>query len=356
MATARAPRARSALTCAAAGVVLTLAGCGGSTADGGDEDAAATSSGAASSASAEPQALPEAEDITTLDVLTLEGRPFADFALTVDDVVWVSGIDPGIVGYDAASGKQRVQVETDEVWLALEAGHGALWAAETTDGQYPDKLLRIDPETGEVTHRVDAPEPGLKPESSLAVTDEAVWGLVGQFEDPADRTLASFDPATGEPTGSLPAPEGASSVRGGHGSLWVSVSDGTVVRIDPADGAVQATIPTGRGSGFLTVSEDAVWVLNALDGTVSRIDPATDETVATVTVTDGSVQGGDIAAGDGSVWARTTGELAVQIDAATDEVVRVLGPAAGSGSVAVTDGAVWITAHDTFEVHRVPTG
>jgi virginiamycin B lyase len=96
MATARAPRARSALICAA-GVVL-LVGCGGSTADGGDEDAAATSSGSPSSASAQPQPLPEAEDITSLDALTLEARPFADFALTVDDTVWVSGVDPGIVG------------------------------------------------------------------------------------------------------------------------------------------------------------------------------------------------------------------------------------------------------------------
>jgi hypothetical protein len=41
---------------------------------------------------------------------------------------------------------------------------------------------------------------------------------------------------------------------------------------------------------------------------------------------------------------------------ATDEVVRVLGPAAGSGSIAVTPDAVWITAHDVLEVYRVPTG
>jgi YVTN family beta-propeller protein len=332
-------------------VALTTAGgCGAESDDGDSADAAPATTSAAA-----PTGLPEAEDVSSLDALTFTARPFPDFALTVDDVVWISGIDPGIVGYDAQTGEERATVETSDVYLAMEAGHGALWAAEASDGQYPDTLLRIDPASGTVTHRVPAPEPGLKPESSLAVTEDAVWGLIGQYEDPSDRALASFDPATGKVLDTVPAPPGANSVRGGHGSLWVSTGGGSVVRLDPADGSEQATIGTGQGSGFLTVSEDAVWVLDAVDGTVSRIDPATDEVVATIDVSDGPISGGDIAAGDGSVWVRTTEELAVQIDAATNEVVRVLGPQAGSGSVAITDGAVWITAHDTFEVHRVPT-
>jgi hypothetical protein len=73
-------------------------------------------------------------------------------------------------------------------------------------------------------------------------------------------------------------------------------------------------------------------------------------------VSSGFVSGGDIAAGGGSVWVRPTHELAVQVDAGTGRVVRVLGPPDGSGSIAVTDGAVWITAHDSVSVHRVPLG
>jgi virginiamycin B lyase len=96
--------------------------------------------------------------------------------------------------------------------------------------------------------------------------------------------------------------------------------------------------------------------MNQDDGTVSRIDPDTDTVVATVKVSDGRIPGGDIAAGDGAVWVRSESELATAIDVATDEVVRVLGPAAGSGSIAVTPNAVWITAHDVLEIYRVPTG
>ncbi|SDY61595.1 hypothetical protein SAMN05660209_03269 [Geodermatophilus africanus] len=327
-------------------LVLLLTACGA-------DDGGSASGGTAGTSTAPPAELPEAEDISGLPG-AIPGEPFPDFALARDGVVWISGVQPGIVGYDGATGEQRAAVETSDVMLAMDAGFGALWAVEASDGQYPDTVLRIDPATGQVTARIPAPEPGVLPESSLAVTDDAVWALTGQFEDPEDRSLAAVDPTAGTVRDVFPAPPGAAAVRGGFGSLWISVADGSVVRVDPADGSTQATIDTGRGSRFLTVTDDAVWVLNNLDGTVSRIDPDTDDVVATVTVSAGSVQGGDIAAGDGSVWARTTEELATEVDAQTNEVLRVLGPPAGSGSVAVAGGMVWLTAHDVRTTYRVP--
>ncbi len=137
--------------------------------------------------------------------------------------------------------------------------------------------------------------------------------------------------------------------------MWITNGVG-VVRIDPADLSTQATIATGRGAGALTVTEDAVWVLNTLDGTVSRIDPRQNAVVATMAVSDGPVARGDIAAGEGSVWVRTSRELASEIDEATNAVVRVLEPAQQqSGSVAVADGTVWITTQVGHTIHRVPT-
>ena len=337
---------RTRIGAAVGGVlVLVLTACGA-----GGGSAAAGTTGPSTTA---PVELPEAEDVTDLPG-AIPGEPFPDFALALDDVVWISGVDPGIVGYDAATGEQRAAVETSDVMLAMDAGFGALWAVEASDGQYPDTVLRIDPVAGEVTARIPAPEPGVLPESSLAVTDDAVWALTGQFEDPQDRSLTAFDPAGGTVRDVFPAPSGAAAVRGGFGSLWISVEDGSVVRVDPADGSTQATVATGAGSRFLTVTDDAVWVLNNVDGTASRIDPATDEVVATVTLSAGSIEGGDIAAGEGSVWARTTEELATEVDLETNEAVRVLGPPSGSGSVAVAGGMVWLTAHDIRTTYRVP--
>jgi YVTN family beta-propeller protein len=271
--------------------------------------------------------------------------------LAVDDTVWVSGVEPGIVGYDAVTGEVRVGVATGDVPLAMEQGFGSVWAGEGTGATFAT-LVRIDPVSGTVTARIPLPDPGLRPESSLAVTEDAVWALV----DGADsRLLVAVDPATSSVRTTFPAPPSAEALRGGFGSLWVATSHQSVVRVDPADGSTQATVDTGSGSRFMAVGDDAVWVMNQDDGTVSRIDPETDTVVATVQVSEGRIRGGDIAVGDDAVWIRTGTELATAVDPETNEVVRVLGPAAGSGSIAVTDGAVWLTAHDDFVIHRVPT-
>jgi virginiamycin B lyase len=323
-------------------------GCGG---DDGDS-ASASSSTSASSTSAAP--LPEAEEVATLGALTISARPFPDFMLAVDQTVWVSGVEPGIVGYDATTGDVRAQVPTQEVPLAMEQGFGAVWAGEGT-GDLFATLVRIDTASGTAIARIPLPEPGLRPESSLAVTDDAVWALV-DADTADDRLLVAVDPATNTVRDTFPAPRAAEALRGGFGSLWVATSQQSVVRVDPTDGSTEATVETGFGSRFMAVGDDAVWVMNQDDGTVSRIDPETDSVVAAVQASEGRIPGGDIAFGDGAVWVRTESELATAVDPETNEVTRVLGPAAGSGSIAVTDGAVWLTAHDDFVIQRVPTG
>jgi virginiamycin B lyase len=296
--------------------------------------------------------LPPSEDIATLDVQSIEARPFPDFALTVRDTVWVSGVEPGIVGYDDATGQPRASASTQAVPLAMEQGFDSLWAGEQS-GVAIGTVVRIDVRDGAAQARIPVPSPGLRPESSLAVTDEAVWGLVAG-PDANSRRLLSIDPATDTVRGTFPAPRAAQALRGGFGSLWVTTSNESVVRVDPAGGSTLATVATGSGSRFMTVGHDAVWVMNQNDGTVSRIDPDTETVVATVRVSAGPICGGDVAVGADAVWVRTGIELATAIDPTSNKVVRVLGPAAGSGSIAVTDGAVWITAHDVFAIHRVP--
>jgi virginiamycin B lyase len=325
---------------------VVLGGCGSEGAP--PRGAAATS---ATTASAAP--LPPSQDITALGALTIEAQPHPDFALAVDGTVWVSGVEPGIVGYDATTGAVRATVGTGPIPLAMEQGFGSLWAGEGSGGMV-GTVLRIDPGDGAVGARVPMPDPGLRAESSLAVTADAVWALV-DGNDADSLLLVSIDPTTDTVRDTFPAPPAAEAVRGGFGSLWVATSRQAVVRVDPADGSIQATVETGFGSRFMAVGDDAVWVMNQDDGTVSRIDPATNAVVATVQVSNERIPGGDIAVGDDAVWVRTEAELATAVDPATDEVVRVLAPAAGSGSIAVTPGAVWITAHDTRQVHRVPT-
>ena len=67
---------------------------------------------------------------TTLDELGAESitvEPFADFAISSGDLAWVSGIDPGIVAFDDTM-TPVFEVPADEIWAALDFGHGFVWA------------------------------------------------------------------------------------------------------------------------------------------------------------------------------------------------------------------------------------
>ncbi len=311
------------------------------------------SAAASSATTTVTEVLPEPQDVDDLQATTADAAPSPDWALAIGDTVWVAGVEPGIVGYGRSTAEVRATVTLQgEVLCTLADGFGALWATEAVPPDWGAALVRIDPATGEVAWRAPVPGTGVRPESSLAVTDDAVWGIVGEPAD--ERVLVGFDPDDGAVLAEHPAPRSATAVRGGFGSLWVSTTSGAVMRVDPADGSIQAQIPIGQQPSFLTVGPDAVWVLNSGDGTVSRVDPATETVAATIRVSEQAVQGGDIVADGESVWVRTTGDLAARIDARTNAVDLRLGPAAGSGSVAVAGRDVWLTAHDIHTVYRVP--
>lgn len=125
-----------------------------------------------------------------------------------------------------------------------------------------------------------------------------------------------------------------------------------LLRIDPADPASQTPIDVGSFPRFLAVGDDAVWVMNQRDGSVTRVAP--DGTVVATIAVSGPIDGGDIAVGGGSVWVQPGGDLLIQVDPASNAVVATYGPPSGSGSVVADDNAVWVSAHDTESIWRLP--
>ncbi len=317
---------------------------------------APTPSASVPSASADPS--PSAAgsldvDIADLGAQSITVEPFADFLVSSGDLVWVSGAEPGIVAYDASMAPV-MQIEAGEVWAALEFGHGAVWASEAQPGADATTLLKVDVATG-AAQRFPLPAPGIPPESSIGVTDDAVWVIVARETDGGRWSVLGLDPGSGTVIREIDAGEGAlAAVRGGFGSVWVTRPTGELGRYDATTGELQATIPLPRSSTFLAIDSDAVWVMNQL-GEVARVDPSTDELVATIEASPVGIIGGDIVATADAIWLQASSRLAVEIDPATNEVVQRLMPAQGSGSVAVTaDGAVWITAHDEEALYRIP--
>jgi len=340
-----------ATTAVLAGVLVgVLAGCSGGTVPRGDPAPGASSATAPSPKPPAPNATAAADDLpATLGLeevraRTIDATPFPDFALAVGDVVWISGVGKGLVGYDGASGRRVAETRVSDVVAAMDGYDGTLWLAETKLGT--SRLLGVDGRSGEVLSRTRLPAP-VAAESSVAAGPEGAYALL------VDGRIAAVPP-TGGRVRAFDAPVGATALRYGFGSLWVPVDDGVLHRVDPATGRSQARVPVGPGSRFLTVGHGAVWVMNQLDGTVSRVDPRTEQAGPPVAVQPYPVEGGDIASGPHGVWVRAGSPAASLIEPGAGAVTARVGEDVGSGSIVEAAGNLWVTAHDHLAVYVVP--
>ena len=164
------------------------------------------------------------------------------------DHVWVlSGDGSTLVGIDPETDAPGMTIELGARGTDLETGEAGLWVVSTLD----DQVLRIDPETGEVVHRVTDI---LKP-TAVSVTDD----------------------------------------------VWVGAQLSTN-RLDPETGTVLVTSEIGTGAnGGLAVTDDAVWVRSAKRFLV-RLDPADGQPVEGLSSADTPSAGSALVA-FGSVWA-----------------------------------------------------
>jgi virginiamycin B lyase len=173
------------------------------------------------------------------------------------------------------------------------------------------------------------------------------------------RSYLRINPETNEVVARIGVKPYSYAAAAGYDAIWVTntgrpraTENGSVQRVDPKTNTVVATITVHGQPRFLAVGEGAVWVLNQADGTVSKIDPRTNQVVATIEVGVPG-PGGDIAAGEGAVWVRTTKVLLSVIDPKTNKVIKRFGPAQGSGAVRAGDGKVWVSAHDVNKIWRL---
>jgi virginiamycin B lyase len=276
--------------------------------------------------------------------IDVSGEP--DWVGLAGGSAWVAVVG-GVRKVDGASGKVDGLVPIDDVvCLAMDVGFDGVWAGACET----HRLIRIVPTSGLLfTPPIDLPIRAIQAESSIAAGEGGVW-LVS-----VDHELVRVDPITNRADPDVwPLPEGAAAARAGLGWLWVTVSlTDTLLRISPADPKTSQAIKVGDGPRFLAIGEDSVWVMNQGAGSISRVD-AGGAVVASIPVSDVPIRGGDIAVGGGSVWVRIEQDLVVRIDPATNAVTARYGPPSGSGSVAADADAVWVSAHDTSSLWRLP--
>ena len=151
--------------------------------------------------------------------------------------VWIAGGDK-LLAIDPESGN------------AVRAIDVACHAGTAFDGTHlfqiaEDRILKIDPGTGSVLHTIPAPGGGA--DSGLAWADGTLW--VGQYRE---RKIHQIDPQTGRILRTINSNRFVTGVSWVDGELWHGTWEGEqsdVRRIDPETGEMleQLEMPAGIG-------------------------------------------------------------------------------------------------------------
>jgi virginiamycin B lyase len=167
--------------------------------------------------------------------------------------------------------------------------------------------------------------------------------------------LARIDPTNNRVVARIRIPPASYAAAFADGSVWItSTGKNLLARVDPATNKLVSTTSVGRSPRFLTVGAGSVWTLNQGDGTISRVNTRTGRLSAAIEA-GLSGSGGEIAFGEGSVWATLLGFPITRIDPATNKVAQQF-TGKGGDSIRVGFGSVWLTKLDAGVVWRIDPG
>jgi outer membrane protein assembly factor BamB len=129
-----------------------------------------------------------------------------------------------------------------------------------------ERLLALDPRTGEVTRTLERPC-----DAGTAFDGKHLWQI-------ADSRIDKIDPATGDVLMSIPTPgkDCNSGLTWAEGSLWVGDYQGRRIhQIDPANGTVRRTIDSNRFVTGVTWVDGELWhgTWEADQSELRRVDP-----------------------------------------------------------------------------------
>ncbi|HLK21170.1 MAG TPA: hypothetical protein VKT81_19600 [Bryobacteraceae bacterium] len=263
--------------------------------------------------------------------------------IAVGDSVWISNKPKDSVArLDPKTNKVADTIAVGKAPCSgLVIGFDSLWVPNCGD----QTLARVDLKTNKVT--ISIPIGIANSEGGLAASPDSIWMLTDK-----KGTLVRIDPATNKVVAEIYVAPGSYMAAFGEGAVWItSTEKNLVTRVDPHTNLIAETIPAGKAPRFLAVGEGAVWTLNQGDGSVTRIDPKTNRVVATIEVGVPG-EGGDIAAGEGSVWVTSFGFPISRIDPASNKVVQQF-VGKGGDALRVGLGSVWLSNYEAGTVWRL---
>jgi virginiamycin B lyase len=262
-------------------------------------------------------------------------------ALTADSVWVTSSSTNSVIGLNTATNQVGESVTVAKPCSGLAIGFGSLWVPSCAD----HSLVRVDLETRKAVARI--PAGPANAEGGITTGAGSVWMVTSP-----GGVLARIDPTNNRVVARIRIPPNSYATVFGDGSLWITSTGKSVLsRVDPATNKLVSSTSVGRNPRFLTVGAGSVWTLNQGDGTISRVDTKTGKLSAVIEA-GLSGTGGEIAYGEGSVWATLLGFPITRIDPATNKVVQQW-TGKGGDSIRVGFGSVWLTDLHAGVVWRI---
>ena len=256
----------------------------------------------------------------------------------------------------------RVDPATNVITASVPVGSGLCQALGSTGDSIwacaRDGLVRIDPETTEITARVEFPIAQYF--GYLPYGAGSLWVLTGQVE--FLNKLVRVDPVKERVVDTYELDFDATWMSYGEDALWLSdTAAGKLWRFDPATGDMSehrsglvepGPSAIGAGSIWLAVNASRDSRPAPTDVTLLRISVATGDVEAEF-MTGGSIFDGMIHAGEDAVWVRATKPFLSRIDPTTNQVTDAFDASRLGGSVTVAYGSVWVTSYPLNRVWRL---
>jgi len=281
--------------------------------------------------------------ITKLKPEAIYSVPGAPDWMAVDKEVWVSNEPKNTVS--RLDPKTNAVMATITVGKApcsgLAAGFGSVWVPNCGDST----VTRLSLDAGK--EQATFPMTIADSEGGVAIGAGSFWILTD-----TKGTLARVDPATNKPVAEVYVAPGSYAAAFGDNAVWVtSTEKNLLTRVNAQTNVIEQTIAVGPKPRFLTVGEGSVWTLNQGDGSISRVDMKTNKVVATI---EAGVPGGggEISAGEGSVWVTTFEYPITRIDPSTNTVAQQF-YGEGGDSIRAGLGWVWLTNIRAGTVWRI---
>ena len=253
--------------------------------------------------------------------------------------LWVANDGAGtLVRIDPVRSRIVRRIRIAQGICPVAAAGTSVWVASYRT----DTVYRVNPKRGRVDGRMRVSHWP----AHLTVGYGSVWissydnGLVRRFDRRSGRLTRAYK------VGGNPAGLAFSS-----GSLWVALGrDTALVRI-PLDGGTFKHFDLGHnGPGWLTAVEDELWTTTA-DGYAVRFDPRRGKVVASIRIPGTPA---DVGVGaDGMIWvAEKERDTITRIDPLANRILDVTPAGDGAFSLAVADGATWVTNYAGRDVWR----